>query len=51
MSVNSQPESINPVNPDSKENTSKLKSSRRGYIETLTKCINQVTLLTDDMSN
>ena len=52
MSVISQPESItNSLNPDSKENISKLKSSRRDYIGNLTKCINRVTLLTDDMSN
>ena len=52
MSVISQPESItNSVNLESKENISKLKSSRRVYIGNLTKCINRVTLLTDDMSN
>ena len=52
MSAISQSESItNSVNPDSKENISELKSSRRGYIGNLTKCINCVTLLTDDMSN
>ena len=52
MTLISQPESItNSVNPDLKENISKLKSSRRGYIGNLTKCINRVTLLTDDMSN
>ena len=52
MSVISQPESnTNSVNPDSEENSSQLKSSRRGYIENLAKCINRVTLLIDDMSN
>ena len=51
MSVTSQLESLTlSVNPDSKRNISKLKSSRRGYIENLTKCINRVTLLTDNMS-
>ena len=50
MSVTNQPESITKsVNPDSKENISKLKSSRRGYIWNLTKCINRVTLLIDDL--
>ena len=52
MSVISQPESItNSVNLDSKENISKLKSSRSAYIGNLIKCINRVTLLTDDISN
>ena len=51
MSVTSQPESTTKsVNPDSKENISKFKSSRRGYIGNLTECINRVTLLTDDLS-
>ena len=51
MSVTSQPESITKsVNPDSKENIRKLKSSRTGYIGNLTECINRVTLLTDDLS-
>ena len=50
MSVISLPESnTNSVNPDSEENSSQLKSSRRGYIENLTKCINRVTLLIDDI--
>ena len=52
MSVISQPEFItNSANPDSKENISKLKSSRSGCIGNLIKCINRVTLLTDDISN
>ena len=50
MSVISLPESnTNSVNPDSEENSCQLKSSRRGYIENLTKCINRVTLLIDDI--
>ena len=41
MTVISQPESItNSVNPDSKENISKLKSSRRGSVGNLTECVN-----------
>ena len=52
MSLISQPEYIaNSVNLNSKENISKLKSNRRGYIGNLTKCINRATLLIDDMSN
>ena len=44
MSVTNQPESITKsVNPDSKENISELKSSRRGYIGNLTKCINRTS--------
>ena len=52
MSVISQPEFVvNSVNTDFKESINKLKSGRKRYIGNLTKCINGVTLLTDDMSN
>ena len=52
MSIVNQPKSVaNPVNLDSKESITKLKSSRKGYIGNLTKCINFITLPADDMSN
>ena len=52
MSVISQPEFVvNSVNTDFQESINKLKSGRKGYIGNLTKCINGVTLLTDNMSN
>ena len=49
MSVISQPEFVvNSVNTDFQESINKLKSGRKGYIGNLTKCINGVTLLTDN---
>ena len=52
MWIISHPESFaNFVNPSSKGSITKSKTSKRGYIGNLLRCINYVTLLIEDISN
>ena len=51
MSEISKPKSEPVLSKEPVENISKLKASRSGFIGNLTKCINRVLILTDDIQN
>ena len=51
MSEISKPKSETVLSKEPVENISKLKASRSGFIGNLTKCINRVLILTDNIQN
>ena len=51
MSEISKPKSEPVLSKEPVENISKLKASRSGFIGNLTKCINRVLILTDNIQN